>query len=142
LEASEETAYRRLQVALERGDPFAVQAAQDFWLKCSETLRRLDLAVELARRDAEEQVPKRLACDVALAISDWLRIAFALFLSSETMALMGLKTPGEFKAYAFKRFVSILHLTVRNSLATRSPIPGWAAEKVKESWNVQESPSG
>jgi hypothetical protein len=37
-----------------------------------------------------------------------------------------------------QRFVGILHLTVRNSLATRSPIPEWAAEKVKESWNVQE----
>jgi hypothetical protein len=37
----------------------------------------------LARRDAEEQVPKRLACDIALYISDWLRISFAVFLSSE-----------------------------------------------------------
>jgi hypothetical protein len=27
-------------------------------------------------------------------------------------------------------------LTVRNSLKTQSPIPEWAAEKVKESWNV------
>jgi hypothetical protein len=80
LETSEETAYRRLQVALEQGDPFAIQAAQDFWLKCSETLRRLDLAVELARRDSEEMIPKRLACDTALAIADWLRISFAVFL--------------------------------------------------------------
>jgi hypothetical protein len=52
---------------------------------------------------------------------------------------MGLRSPGEFKHYAFERFRSILHLTVRNSLKTNSTIPDWAAERVKESWNVQES---
>jgi hypothetical protein len=52
--------------------------------------------------------------------------------------LMGLRTAGEFKHYTFERFRSILHLTVRNSLSTRSPIPDWAAEKVKESWNVSD----
>jgi hypothetical protein len=82
-------------------------------------------------------VPKKLACDVALAIADWLRISFAVFLSSETLPLMGLRSPGEFKHYAFERFRSILHMTVRNSLKTQSPIPDWAAEKIKESWNVQ-----
>jgi hypothetical protein len=140
LETSEEEAYRRLQVALERGDQFQIQAAQEFWLRCSETLRRLDISIELARRDAEEMVPKRLACDVAVAISDWLRISFAVFLSSETLPLMGLRSPGEFKHYAIERFRSILHLTVRNSLSTRSPIPPWAAEKVVESWNVVQDP--
>jgi hypothetical protein len=83
-------------------------------------------------------VPKRLACDVALAIADWLRISFAIFLSSEARPLMGIRDVGEFKHYAIERFRSILHLTVRNSLSTRSPIPGWAAEKVKESWNVSD----
>jgi hypothetical protein len=99
-------------------------------------LRRLDLAVELARRDSEEMVPKRLACDIALAISDWLRISFAVFLSSETLPLMGLRSPGEFKHYAFERFRSILHMTLRNSLKTNGPIPDWAASKVVESWNI------
>jgi hypothetical protein len=93
----------------------------------------------LGRRDAEEQVPKKLACDVALAIADWLRISFTVFLSSEARPLMGIRDVGEWKAYAIERFRSILHLTVRNSLKTQSPIPDWAAEKVKESWNVQES---
>jgi hypothetical protein len=97
-----------------------------------------DSGLELGRRSAEEQVPKKLACDVALAISDWVRIAFMVFLSSEGQALMGIRDFGEWKAYAAQRFVGILHMTVRNSLSTRSPIPDWAAEKVKESWNVQE----
>jgi hypothetical protein len=43
LELAEERAHARLQITLERGDPLAINAAQTFWLKCSETLRRLDL---------------------------------------------------------------------------------------------------
>jgi hypothetical protein len=86
-----------MQAALERGNPLEVQAAQEFWLKCSETLRRLDLAVEVARRDAEEQIPKRLAQDVALHIADWLRIAFVQFLSAEAKPLMGICDVGEWK---------------------------------------------
>ena len=66
LERQEETAYRRLQVALEGGDRFQVQAAQDFWLKCSETLRRLDLAVEVARAARKP----RFHC-VRLKVSCW-----------------------------------------------------------------------
>ena len=96
LEEQGERGYARLQLALERGDPIAIDAAQTYWL----------------------------------------RISFAVFLSSETLPLMGLRFPGEFKYYAFERFRSILHLTVLNSLKTNSPIPEWAASKVTESWNI------
>jgi transcriptional regulator with XRE-family HTH domain len=136
LEESEERARARLHAAMERGNPFEIEALQDFWLKCSETLRKLDLAVEMARRDAEEQIPKRLAEEISLHISEWLRISFAQFLSSEARSLMGIKDVGEWKAYAIERFKGILDLTVKSSLQTRSPIPDWAAEKVKEAWNV------
>ncbi len=54
LEAAEERAHARLLAGMAKGDPFQIEALQDFWLKCSETLRKLDLAVEMARRDAEE----------------------------------------------------------------------------------------
>jgi hypothetical protein len=100
-------------------------------------LRKLDLAVEIARRSEEEQIPKKLGEDVALYISDWLRIAFVQFLSSEAVPLMGIRDLGEWKAYAVQRFKSILYLTVRSSLQTKSPVPNWAAAKVKESWNVE-----
>jgi hypothetical protein len=131
LERQEETAYRRLQVALEGGDRFQVQAAQDFWLKCSETLRRLDLAVEVARRSEETQIPLRQAESVVLAVADWLRIAFMQFLSAEVRALMGIKDIGEWKFYAFGRFKGILDLTVAGSLKSRSPIPDWAEPFVR-----------
>jgi hypothetical protein len=140
LEFQEASAYSRLDAALARGNPVEIDAAQSYWLRVAETLRRLDAGLELGRWSAEQQVSKRLASDVTLAIADWLRTAFAQFLSSEVRMLMGFKDVGEFKAYAFSRFVSILHLTVRNSLKTNSPIPDWAADKIKESWNVQWIP--
>jgi hypothetical protein len=65
LEASEEEAHRRLERAQTGGNP-AIREAQEFWLKCSETLRRLDLAVEIARRQEKSQIPLRTATDVAL----------------------------------------------------------------------------
>lgn len=136
LEETEERAHARLLLAIERGNPFQVQELQDFWLKCSETLRKLDLAVEMARRDAEEQVPKKLAEELSLYTAEWLRIAFTQFLSSEASTLMGIKELGEWKAYAVERFKGILDLTVKSSLSTKSPIPDWAAAKVKEAWNV------
>jgi hypothetical protein len=136
LEETEERAHARLLTAMEKGNPFQIQELQDFWLKCSETLRKLDLAVEMARRDAEEQVPKKLAEQISLHIAEWIRIAFAQFLSSEARSLMGIKDVGEWKAYAIERFKGILDLTVKSSLQTQSPIPDWAADKVREAWNV------
>jgi hypothetical protein len=55
--------------AIEAGNPFQVKAAQEFYLRSSETLRRLDLAVETERRNAEEQVPLRQIEAVAAQIS-------------------------------------------------------------------------
>lgn len=136
LEQAEERAYARLLQAMDRGTPFQIQELQDFWLKCSEALRRFDLAVEIARRDSEEQVPKKLAEELSLYIAEWLRIAFMQFLSSEGPTLIGIKQFGEWKKYAIERFGGILDLTVKTSLSTNSPIPEWAAARVREAWNV------
>jgi hypothetical protein len=76
--------------AIEVGNPFQIKAAQEFYLRSSETLRRLDLAVETKRRNAEEQVPMRQIEDTVLQIVTWLRLAFDQFLSSESRSLMGI----------------------------------------------------
>jgi hypothetical protein len=136
LEEIEERASARLMRAIEHGNAFQVKAAQEFYLRSSETLRRLDLAVETERRNAEEQVPKKQAEAISLHIAEWLRIAFAQFLSSESRSLMGIKDLGEFKLYAVERFKGILHMAVKTSLQTNSPIPPWAAAQVIEAWNV------
>jgi hypothetical protein len=136
LEQTEERAFARLSRAIEHGNEFQIKSAQEFYLRCSETLRRLDLAVETERRNAEEQISKKQAEAISLHIADWLRIAFAQFLSSETRSLMGIRDQGEFRLYAIDRFKGILHAAVKTSLKTNSPIPDWAAAMVVESWNI------
>ena len=56
--------------------------------KTSETLRRLDAAVESDRRTALEQIPTRQVAAVAIEISMLLRLAFEQFLGSESVELM------------------------------------------------------
>jgi hypothetical protein len=59
-EEIEERAHARFIRAIEAGDPFRIRRAQEFYLKSSEVLRRLDIAVLTERRQAGEQVPKFL----------------------------------------------------------------------------------
>jgi hypothetical protein len=82
--------------------------------------------------------PRQMASDVALYISDWFRISFMIFLSSESRTLMGIKDTGEWKNHAVQAFKSILHLTVRNSLKTQSPIPDWGLQKSKNRGTCSE----
>jgi hypothetical protein len=124
LEQAEERAHARLEAALLGRDAVQIAACQDFWLKCSETLRRLDLAVEIARRQEETQIPLKAAEDAVTTAAEWMRIGFATFLSSEAQGLMGIRDVGEWKHYAI-------------SLKTRSPVPEWASSQIRETWNVQ-----
>jgi len=137
LEHQEEESHRRLQAALARSDTGKIQQAQEFWLKCSETLRRLDLAVEVARRNEETQIPLRQAEAVITFATEWMRVAFMSFLSAESRALMGIHDVGEWKFYAMTRFKGILDLTIKNAEKTNSAIPDWAKERIKTAWNVE-----
>jgi hypothetical protein len=136
LEEIEERAHARLMRAIEIGNPFQIKAAQEFYLRSSETLRRLDIAVETGRRNAGEQVPKKQVEAVALYVAEWLRIAFAQFLSSESRSLMGMKDFSEFNLYAIDRFRGIVYAAMKTSRKTNSPIPAWAEAKVIEALDV------
>jgi hypothetical protein len=136
LEEIEERAFARLERAIESGNPFQVKACQEFYLRSSETLRRLDLAVENERRNAEKQIPLRQIEDIAAQISTWLQTAFEQFLGAESPSLMAMTDLGEFKFLAIERFRGILHTVVKSSLKTNSPILSWASAPVIEAWNV------
>jgi hypothetical protein len=136
LEQAEERAFARLTRAIEYGNEFQIKSAQEFYLRCSETLRRLDLSIETERRNAEEQVPMREVESVAAQISTWLRLSFERFLSAESPGLMSIKDLGEFKFSAIERFRGILHATVKASIRSDPLILDWAAAKVIEAWNV------
>jgi hypothetical protein len=86
LEQIEEQAYVRLQRALEAADPFKLRACQEFYLKSSESLRRLDLSIEVERRVAAEKVLKKEAEGIFQQISHWLCAAFEQFLSTRRPA--------------------------------------------------------
>ena len=116
----------------------AIDAAQLQWLRVPEVLRRLDAGLELARRPLEEQIPKNLACNVVLAVSEWFLIAFTQFLSAEAGAILGIKEIGELKVYMVERFKGILDLTVKNADKTHSPIPDRAKERIAQAWNVKD----
>jgi hypothetical protein len=96
------------------------------------------LAIEVSRRAEETQIPLRQAEDAIVAASEWMRIAYMQFLSSEGMALMGIRDFGEWRAYAVERFRGILNLTVKNADKTNSAIPTWAKSRIKEAWNISE----
>ena len=147
LETAEERAHARLEAALVGGEPIQVQACQEFWLKCSETcsetLRRLDLAVELARRPSqEEQIPLRSAQEVVTFVSEWLRISIVTLLrlvSAEGVTLAaGFKTIGELKVYFIERLKGVMFLTLQNACKTNSPVPPWALERIRTAFSVEE----
>jgi hypothetical protein len=139
LEIFEVQAHGRLLQAIENGDALRIKTAQENYLRTAEVLRRLDAAIETERRNSEEQVPKKAAEAIVLHIAEWLRIAFAQFLSSESRSLMGIKDISEFQAYALNRFQGIIFAAVKTSRKTNSPIPTWAETMVIEAWNTPRS---
>jgi hypothetical protein len=140
LEEQEERAHARLEAALKRGDPLEIQSCADLWLKTSELLRKLDIAIEVSRRSQEEQIPLKTAQDCVLFVSEWLRISLSTFLSAEGLTLAGgFKTIGELKSYFVSRFRGVMFLTLKNADRTMSPVPPWALERIKIAFNVQDA---
>jgi hypothetical protein len=59
-----------------------------------------------------------------------MRVSFAVFLSSEGLAPMGIRDFGEWKHYAIERFKGILPLAVKNA---EKPIPRYPIGQRNES---------
>jgi hypothetical protein len=138
LEEEEQRAYARMQLALEGGNPIAIQNAQELWLKIAEVLRRLDAGVAISRRSEEEMIPLKTAQDCVTFVSEWLRISLSTFLSAEGLTLAaGFPTIGELKVYFIERFRGVMFLTLKNADRTMSPVPDWAKERIREAWNIE-----
>jgi hypothetical protein len=58
LEREEAGLFSAYETAKAGGDVLAIKLARDSWLKCSESLRKFDLLVEAARREAGEVLPR------------------------------------------------------------------------------------
>lgn len=59
LELSEADAYAAFQAALKDGDPGLIRSERETWLRISTELRRYDLQIEVARRDAGELMSRK-----------------------------------------------------------------------------------
>ena len=81
--------------------------------------------------------PLRVAQDAVTYCAEWMRIAVSIFVSAETNSLMAIKDGGEFRHYFGQRFRGILDLVVKNADKTRSAVPDWALQRIKEAWNVK-----
>jgi hypothetical protein len=54
------TVILRLQLALASKDAIAIDAAQTYWLRVAEVLRRLDRELEFSRRTEQRMIPCRI----------------------------------------------------------------------------------
>ena len=136
LEAEEAQSYGRLRQALASGNQVEVEQCQLFWVRCVESLRKLDLSVELVRRSEESMISLREAESAVLATAEWLRVATIQFLGFETSSSMAIRNHGKFRAYFIERFRGNLELTVKAADKTCSALPSWAKRAVWEAWNV------
>jgi hypothetical protein len=59
-------------------------------------------------------VSKKQAEDVSGQVSEWMRVGFMQFLSSESPALMGIDDLGSFKFHTVEKFREILHAVTKS----------------------------
>lgn len=75
LETEEAIAHRAMQAAMAAGSPAAQKASRRHWLELAGELRRADAALDAARRDAAELIPREELERIAHALGYCLRLA-------------------------------------------------------------------
>ena len=75
LEAAELEAAQAVSEAMASGDADAVEGARRWWLRCSEQLRRHDLAIEENRRAAGELIPREDCARILEGAAYFVRVA-------------------------------------------------------------------
>ena len=82
-------------------------------------------------------IPLRVAQDAVTYCAEWMRIAVSTFVSGETNSLMAIKDGASSGIISGNGFKGILDLVVKNADETRSAVPDWALQRIKEAWNVK-----
>ena len=72
-----------------------------------------------------------------LYVTEWMRVSFTTFFSSEGTAILGLTTVPELKSYVYERFHGVLQLVIKSADRTNSPIPDWAKSAIETGWNIK-----
>jgi hypothetical protein len=138
LEAFESLLARRLELALASGDAPTIQTARQDYVTVSETLRKLDIAVDTYRRDAGELIARDEAAEAVRVLTEQLKIGFNLWLSSEVPALQAIDSPGKFVQHARRTYAFVFIENLKNTQKSRAAIPQWAWDIVKEELYITE----
>lgn len=115
LEREEGRQYARLKKAEAGRDPFEIKSARDGWLKTSELLRRFDILVEMARREAGEFITKASVETWLQNLAGWLVFS----LSDSTRSVDA----------GFKAMGTALRGYVGNP-GHGAPVPAWALKSL------------
>jgi len=92
LEASEVSAFQRMESATEQGcDPVTISELRKNWLAISESLRKFDLLVEANRREAGELIPRDVLEDAISRFLHGVWITFRLY-QSATVPMLAMET--------------------------------------------------
>jgi hypothetical protein len=130
LESAEARAYADFKQATASGDDIRIRASRENWLKISESLRRFDLAIEQARRDAGDLVPKEAALRMCYEIKEGLWFAF-LAMEQACPFFVGLTSPLQAWELLTKLRDSVLaSVTTHLGRAQKHPLPKWMVKAV------------
>lgn len=125
LEVEEGKAYRKLQEAIGTDDE---PVARSWWLRCSEQLRKHDLAVEASRRDAGDLLPRSECERVVEGFTATLGIHWRGAIENVCPRLAGVTTPAGMLAILDPIVAAALD-GAANALRTRpwrgSAFPEW-----------------
>ena len=92
LEASEVSAFQRMESAMEQGcDAVTISELRKNWLAISESLRKFDLLVEQNRREAGDLIPREIFEDAISRFLHGVWITFRLY-HSATVPLLAMHT--------------------------------------------------
>jgi hypothetical protein len=130
LEQAEARAYTDFKQATASGDEIRIKASRENWLKISESLRRFDLAIEQARRDSGDLVPRDDLRRMAYQLQQAFWFGF-LSMESACPSLTGLSTPNEVWT-VLSRLRDTVHSAILSSLQSeqKPPVPPWLIKAV------------
>jgi hypothetical protein len=118
------------------GDPVTVSAASSDYTRLTESLRKYEKEVEMARRDLGHLLPKGEAVEAVKTVANWLRLTWMAWISSALDDVRSAPDTRHAKKVALHAFDEILVLRIQNFKKLRCPVPDWADEVILEEFRL------
>jgi hypothetical protein len=114
-----------LNAAIAEADPVFISSATKDHVAIAGALIKFENLVAAEQRESGALLPKAEVENAIFAISDWIRLSFQAWLSSETPSLVAIKDPREFVGATRAGFALAVKSGFEDSLKSRNPIPEW-----------------